>query len=890
MANKDLLDFAQTAISQVAKIAINLGISLMNPTCASLGTELWLVVDHLSSIDPSDYDELKLHISKLVKHVERICSWPNRLSKDPTYGCPMLEAVAEKQEGSREYTIVKRRIEQGIRNLVSNDRNGTESICRLRRIVLRANELGREVDEEVFTKPRKDRPVDPHPREIHANAFHVLRKHMYCTCDGSTQRGFSHLARLMLQPVLQNTNDYGQVQFDMLFSCSTKWGEQFNRWQDVELLVSQPPKRQKSSSRPPKSTRFSKSDEDPRRLSRAEDAIGVVGQGEFCRLIKSDTSSRVRLAVQDEKLQKYRPSLLKQMVQHLPGISLANILENYHLSAKMKTVLAYILAHSVWQYYDTDWMTTTWTSETIQFIWESKNDLPGHQGLLFPSKPYLSVQFDNEDPSFDEYSTVEGEIHYYPRIRTLGIMLVEIGIGSPLPKQDREHQAQSLAATTNQYLTQAIRCLNDGKLWENFEFPDYRDAVKDCLDPKMFSLYGEAEETQQGLRQRRDLLYKKVVSRLKDLLEGTKWMEQLTNNRIDPLNTSIKKSVVQQVKQHSSNDGLWGQQDNKKTKKTRAKDGKDEKEAMKWLSRMQKLSRILSATPGHSTRRVRIAILDTGCDDDSPFFHLPSNISRLKGWKDYVDGSEERVDKHGHGTHLISLIMDIATDADVYIARVAEDATGLSTASENVAKAIDWASKEWKANIITMSFGYTEEQQCISDAILDALNDSHGSILFFAAASNSGSNQVEMFPARHDSVISIRATNADGQYQGFNPPRNDNDTVTFGTLGLKVPGAWLSDYSGKKCQTGTSVATAIAAATAALLIGYINRIEVGASSDPILQNVKRKIYTHRGMLALFKALSAGTLNQHSLYLTPWQLLDKSEDERWIKIAGAVADV
>ncbi|KAL7965773.1 peptidase S8/S53 domain-containing protein [Trichoderma sp. SZMC 28014] len=823
------------------------------------------------------------------------------------YGYPMLEAVAEKQEGSREYTTVKRKIEQAIGKLVSNDRKGTESICRLRRIVLRANEMGREVDEEVLTKPRKDRPVDPHPREIHAKAFHVLRSHMCCTCDGSTQGGFSHLARLMLQPVLQNTNDYGQVQFDMLFSSSTKWGEQVNRWQDVELLVSQPPKRQKSSSRPVKSTRFSKSDEDPRRLPRAEDAIEVVGQGDFCSLIKSDTSSRVRLAVQDEKLQRYRPSLLKQMVQHLPGISLANILENYHLSAKMKTALAYILAHSVWQYYDTDWMTTTWTSETIQFIWESKDGFSGHQGLLFPSKPYLCVQFDNEDPSFNEYSTVKDEIHYYPRIRTLGIMLVEIGIGSPLPKQDRERQVQSLAATTNQYLTQAIRCLNDGKLWENFEFPDYRDAVKDCLDPRMFTLYGEAEETQQGLRQRRDMLYKKVVSRLKDLLEGTKWMEQLINNRIDPLNTSFQKSTVQQVKQHASNDGLLGQKDDKKAKKTRAKDDKDEKEAMKWLSRMQKLSGILSAAPGHSTRRVRIAILDTGCDNDSPFFHLPSYSSRLKGWKDYVDGSEEWVDKHGHGTHLVSLIMDIAIDADVYIARVAADATELSTASENVAKvrsflqqgsskvltrlqAIAWASKEWEADIITMSFGYTEEKQCISYAILDALNDHHGSKLFFAAASNSGSNQVEMFPARHDSVISIRATNADGQYESFNPPRSDNDTVTFGTLGLKVPGAWLSDHIGKKCQTGTSVATAIAAATAALLIGYINRIEVGASSEFILQNVKRKIRTYRGMLALFKALSTETLNQHSLYLTPWQLLDKSDDERWIKIAAAVADV
>lgn len=454
-----------------------------------------------------------------------------------------------------------------------------------------------------------------------------------------------------------------------------------------------PQKRQKSSNTPTKSARFFKSDEDSRRLPRAEDAIGVVGQGELCRLIKLDNSSRIRLAVQDEKLQKYRPTLLKQMVRHLPGISLANILENYHLSAKMKTVLAYILAHSVWQYYDTDWMTTTWTSETIQFVWESDNSLPGHQGLLFPSKPYLSVQFDNKDPYFDEYSTVEGLIHYYPRIRTLGIMLVEIGIGSPLPKKDREHQAQSLAATTNQYLTQAIRCLNDGKLWENFEFPDYRDAVKDCLDPKAFTLYGEAEETQQGLRQRRDMLYKKVVSRLKELLEGTKWMEQLTNNRIDPLNTSIRNTPVQQVEQGSPNAGLRGQQDNKKPRKTRAEVDKDEKEAMKWLSRMQKLSGTLAAPPRHSFTRVRIAILDTGCDDDSPFFHLSPNISRLKGWKDYVGGSEEWVDRHGHGTHLVSLIMDIAIDADVYIARIAADATELSTASENVAKVKSFCSK-----------------------------------------------------------------------------------------------------------------------------------------------------------------------------------------------------
>jgi subtilisin family serine protease len=189
-----------------------------------------------------------------------------------------------------------------------------------------------------------------------------------------------------------------------------------------------------------------------------------------------------------------------------------------------------------------------------------------------------------------------------------------------------------------------------------------------------------------------------------------------------------------------------------------------------------------------------------------------------------------------------------------------------------------------------MSFGYAEEQQCISDAILDVLNYRRGSILFFAAASNFGSNQMEMFPASHDSVISIRATNANGHFEDFNPPRNDNETVTFGTLGLKVPGAWLSNHNGEKCQTGTSVAAAIAAGIAALLLGYVNnRTEIGYFSESLLQDVKRRAQTQRGMLALFKALSMPTLNEHYLYLTPWRLADIPEDERWMIIAGALGN-
>jgi hypothetical protein len=81
------------------------------------------------------------------------------------------------------------------------------------------------------------------------------------------------------------------------------------------------------------------------------------------------------------------------------------------------------------------------------------------------------------------------------------------------------------------------------------------------------------------------------------------------------------------------------------------------------------------------------------------------------------------------------------------------------------------------------------------------------SILFFAAAANDGANKEEMFPANHDSVISIRAANSEGAFADFNPPRNPDEPVVYGTLGKDVPSAWLRGHSSEACKTGTSVAT-----------------------------------------------------------------------------------
>jgi hypothetical protein len=185
-----------------------------------------------------------------------------------------------------------------------------------------------------------------------------------------------------------------------------------------------------------------------------------------------------------------------------------------------------------------------------------------------------------------------------------------------------------------------------------------------------------------------------------------------------------------------------------------------------------------------------------------------------------------------------------------------------------------------------MSFGYQEEQRCISRAIRQTLCKRDDSILFFAAASNYGANDKELFPARHDSVISIRGTNSDGDFQDFNPPRNQNEESTIGTLGLDVPSAWLGAYHDEVYKSGTSVAAAVAAGIAGTLLSYVD----GKLKESTFQDVSKKLRTRHGMQAVFRALATPTQKERCLYLTPWRLMGQSDEVRWAILVAALSEI
>ena len=176
-----------------------------------------------------------------------------------------------------------------------------------------------------------------------------------------------------------------------------------------------------------------------------------------------------------------------------------------------------------------------------------------------------------------------------------------------------------------------------------------------------------------------------------------------------------------------------------------------------------------------------------------------------------------------------------------------------------------------------MSFGFPDKQPSISKAIRKAVNDHDDSIIFFAAAANSGLNEAEMFPARHECVISIRATNSNGAFQDFNPPRNG---AVVGTLGLDVPSSGMSHEIGDVYRKGTSVSTAVAAGIAGMLLGYVES-NAGRST---YGDVRKRVQTREGMLALFESISPPP-NDGQLYVVPWALAGLDDDRRWAKLGA-----
>lgn len=176
-----------------------------------------------------------------------------------------------------------------------------------------------------------------------------------------------------------------------------------------------------------------------------------------------------------------------------------------------------------------------------------------------------------------------------------------------------------------------------------------------------------------------------------------------------------------------------------------------------------------------------------------------------------------------------------------------------------------------------MSFGCAE----VVPEINDEINYAYGKgKLMLAAASNGGGNDSVSWPAYSHHVMSVFATDGQGNKYIKNP-NPEGDRRNFAVLGTLVNGLRLPDCSGRESychRSGTSFATPIAASIAAIVMSVLRRARANYFSNPErLERRTEQDYDEKlkalgrpaGMEAVFKMMSAERDKYD--YVTIWTL-------------------
>ncbi|HZB71094.1 MAG TPA: S8 family serine peptidase, partial [Acidimicrobiales bacterium] len=210
------------------------------------------------------------------------------------------------------------------------------------------------------------------------------------------------------------------------------------------------------------------------------------------------------------------------------------------------------------------------------------------------------------------------------------------------------------------------------------------------------------------------------------------------------------------------------------------------------------------------SRYVEVAVLDTGVDLDHP--DLAAKL--LPGW-DAVHGDPVPADDNGHGTFVAGIAAGRTGNGEgtagvawrSRIIPVKVLAANGSGTDADVVEGIRWAV-DHGADVINLSLG-GEGRSAAIDQWVDYALDRNVAVV--AAAGNDGVDTPN-YPAASPGVVSVGATDVDGQLAHFS---NWGDTVDLVAPGMDI--AATANGGGYAIGDGTSFAAPLTAGVVALL-------------------------------------------------------------------------
>ncbi|CAM5568173.1 Peptidase OS=Streptomyces fumanus OX=67302 GN=GCM10018772_02370 PE=3 SV=1 [Streptomyces fumanus] len=231
---------------------------------------------------------------------------------------------------------------------------------------------------------------------------------------------------------------------------------------------------------------------------------------------------------------------------------------------------------------------------------------------------------------------------------------------------------------------------------------------------------------------------------------------------------------------------------------------------------------------GLTGKGVTVAVLDSGADPAHPDL-----AGRITASRSFVPG-EEVADRYGHGTHVASTVggsgaasggreRGVAPGAALAVGKVLGDqGTG---GESGVIAGMEWAAREVRAGIVTLSLGSTEPSDGTDpmSRAVDALSAETGA-LFVAAAGNIGTPSSIGSPGAADAALTVGAVDAADEPAWFSSagPRPGDHALkpdlSAPGVGILAARSTLTGGSGPyTSMDGTSMAAPHVAGVAALL-------------------------------------------------------------------------
>lgn len=170
---------------------------------------------------------------------------------------------------------------------------------------------------------------------------------------------------------------------------------------------------------------------------------------------------------------------------------------------------------------------------------------------------------------------------------------------------------------------------------------------------------------------------------------------------------------------------------------------------------------------------IKIGIIDSGC------------IQGVFKYRNFT--AEIDTDLNGHGSHVTSIILDIAPAATLYMAK-AMDSTGGGTRKQ-VIEAVRWLRSE-RVNLVNCSFGFNKGADVRE--LLELIKECEAEgMVFVCAAGNDGGSP--LFPANGSRVFCVGAVDRNMVVTDFSNKGIEVDLVAPGKdiLGLSLNGFML---------------------------------------------------------------------------------------------------